>query len=374
MTDTQSSSIRALHAALERHKNFHLSMIVGVDGFIDEIIHVVDQRQDFDHFTRVSQIEDLGGRIIKASGLSANFELVVQQTKLGGNGPIFSNALIEYGVRLTYIGAIGQAGVHPVFQPMAEKAAMVYPLCEPGHTDALEFNDGKLMLGKITRLNAITWRRFKEVLGAPPKMASLLGDCRLMGMENWTMIPHMSEIWRGFIEEVFPFMPDAEAKPLAFFDLADPEKRTKEDILEALQLIGLFQKKFEAILGLNEKELYEIAAVLDIESSDLRSAAQAVYDKLGIYCLAVHPVKEAVCCLRGQYFQADGPYCARPVLTTGAGDNFNAGFCLAQALGFSPMNSLLLGVSTSGYYVRHGKSPDIAHMLIFLQNWLAGGV
>jgi sugar/nucleoside kinase (ribokinase family) len=179
----------------------------------------------------------------------------------------------------------------------------------------------------------------------------------------------MSEIWRGLIDEVFPLLPDWEKKPIAFFDLADPEKRTKTDIADALVLIGAFQKKFKTILGLNEKELFEIADVLDIDAADLHTTTQSVYEKLGIECLVVHPTKEAVCCANGRYFHVNGPFCPRPVLTTGAGDNFNAGFCFGQALDLDPLSSLLLGVSTSGYYVRHGKSPDLIGLLAFLRDW-----
>ncbi len=64
--------------------------------------------------------------------------------------------------------------------------------------------------------------------------------------------------------------------------------------------------------------------------------------------------------------------CAKPVLTTGAGDNFNAGFCLGQALGLSPLDALTLGVSTSGYYVRNAKSPSFAQVIEFVRDWNAG--
>ncbi|MDR2648638.1 MAG: carbohydrate kinase family protein [Clostridiales bacterium] len=374
MMDKKSAAIGELSSKLESLKGFSLNMIIGVDGFVDEIIHVVDKRQDFNNFTRIGLIEELGDRIVKAAGLSANIEFVVQQTKLGGNGPIYSNALIEYGVSLTYIGAIGLPDIHPVFKPMADRTAAVYSLCDPGHTDALEFTDGKLMLGKYSGLSVITWERFKEVLGGADKIAEIIRQCHLFGMENWTMVPNMSGIWEGLINEVFPLLPDKDEKPIAFFDLADPEKRTKTDILNAMALIGKFESKFKTILGLNEKELYEIAAVFGVNENSLKSAAEAVYKKLGVYCLVVHPTKEAICVINNEYYQADGPYCAQPKLTTGAGDNFNAGFCLAQSLGLDPLSSLLLGVSTSGYYVRNAQSPNFENLLNFLRDWQNGNI
>ena len=368
--------VKELSAKLEQKRGFSLKMLVGLDGFVDEIVHLVDKRQDFASFSRIRTIGVYGERMSKAAGLSTNVEMVTVQTKLGGNGPILSNALLEYGVRLSYVGALGVPDIHPVFRPMAEKAEVVYSLCDAGHTDAMEFEDGKIMLGKHACLSCLTWDVFKKGMGGAEKIAELVAECQLFGMENWTMLPHMSEIWQGIIDEVFPLLPEKAEKPLAFFDLADPEKRTKEDISRAMKLIGGFEKKFRTILGLNEKEVYEIADVLGVEyaKGDLQAVVMAVYGALGIYCLMVHPVRSACCAIGGEYFYTDGPFCQKPVLTTGAGDNLNAGFCLAQALGLDPLASLTLGVCTSGYYVRNAKSPTFDQVITFAKDWSEGRV
>jgi len=135
------------------------------------------------------------------------------------------------------------------------------------------------------------------------------------------------------------------------------------------------------VLGLNEKEAYEIAEVFDIHidetlSNDekLKFTVTEVYKKLGIYCLVVHPTKEAVCCIGGEYYRQDGPFCASPVLTTGAGDNFNAGFCLGLSLDLFAQDALTLGVSTSGFYVRNAKSPTLPDLLGFLDKWESGAL
>ena len=368
-------SIRSLRGNLTGKRPETLKMIIGLDGFVDEIIHPVNTRDDFQTYERINKISELGDRIQRAAGLSTNIELVPVGMKLGGNGPILSNALIEYGVGLTYVGAIGSPAIHPVFVPMSERCT-VYSTGEPGHTDAMEFLDGKLLLCKTIAMTAITWAKILEVAGGLDKFTGMIAESDLFGMENWTMIPYMSDIWGRMIAEVFPKLPDRAVKPIAFFDLADPEKRSKADILEAMRLIGAFEQKFRSVLGLNEKEAYEIAEVFGIHidgnlpaADRLKRAVTGVYEKLGIYCLVVHPTKEAVCCVSGDYYQQAGPYCKSPVLTTGAGDNFNAGFCLGTSLGLSPQDSLTLGVCTSGYYVRNAKSPTLRDLLTFLDHW-----
>ena len=371
--------VQALPEKLRAKKGFALNMIIGLDGFVDEIVHPVDKRQDHANYTRIRTIKEFGERIVKAAGLSANIEMVSVQTKLGGNGPILSNALLEYGISLTYAGILGKPDIHPVFKPMVEKAKAIYSLGNPGFTDAAEFEDGKIMLGKHSSLGDITWDVFKNGLGGVEKIAEMIKESDLFGMENWTMMPFMSDIWQGIIDEVFPLLPNVAEKPLAFFDLADPEKRTKEDILRAMELISCFEDKFRTILGLNEKEVYEIAAAFGIELSDsdpdkLKTAVMAVYKALGIYCLVVHPVRSACCAIGGEYYFTDGPYCQKPKLTTGAGDNFNAGFCLGQSLGLDPLSALTLGVSTSGFYVRNAKSPTFDQVIDFAEAWGAGKV
>src|SRR5207302_2756779 len=90
------------------------------------------------------------------AGKSTNIELVNQITKLGGNGPIMANALAGFGMKVTYLGNLGYPHLHPVFHEFARRAE-VYSIAEPGHTDALEFDDGKIMLGKHSSLKEVNW-------------------------------------------------------------------------------------------------------------------------------------------------------------------------------------------------------------------------
>ena len=67
-----------------------------------------------------------------------------------------ANALAAVGVAVTYIGNLGYPTIDPVFQPLAQRAKVI-SIGEPGHTDALEFDDGKLMLGKHQTLQEVNW-------------------------------------------------------------------------------------------------------------------------------------------------------------------------------------------------------------------------
>jgi len=369
------NKISELLLNLESKRPNNEKVLIGLDGFVDKIVHVVARRKSATEFDRMKTIKEFGERIVKAAGLSTNFEMVVLQEKLGGNGPILSNALLSYGLGLTYIGALGYPQIDNVFQHMKENGE-VYSIANPGTTDALEFEDGKLMIGKLESLNDVNWENIKKMIGLP-KLTELINDSSLFGLENWTMIPHMSEIWKGIIDEVLPNIDNSKGKRFMFFDLADPEKRPSEDIIEALQLIQRFDKYFNVILGLNLKEAVEIAEVLGIQGYKcdniskalLKELTEKVSEKLNIYCLVIHPTVEATAVVGETYYHVDGPYTAKPILTTGAGDNFNAGFCLGQILKLSAEQSLILGVATSGYYVRNAKSPSFDDLKEFLKNW-----
>lgn len=368
------NEIKQLLIDLDSNKPNNEKVLIGLDGFVDKIVHVVGSRKSATEYVRLKTIKEFGERIVKAAGLSTNFEMVVLKEKLGGNGTILSNAFLTYGLDLTYIGALGYPQVDNVFKHMEENGT-VYSIANPGTTDALEFEDGKLMIGKLESLNDVNWENIKKIIGIP-KLTELINASRLFGLENWTMLPHMSEIWKGMLEEVIPHIDNSNGKRLMFFDLADPEKRTNEDIIEALQLIQKFNTYFNVILGLNFKEAVEIAEVLGVEGYkcddgkiSLKDLNEQISKKLNIYCLVIHPTIEASAVIGENYYHVDGPYTANPVLTTGAGDNFNAGFCLGQILKLSPEQSLILGVATSGYYVRNGKSPSFDDLKEFLNNW-----
>jgi fructose-1-phosphate kinase PfkB-like protein len=345
----------------------NIRAVIGFDGFIDEIIHVVKTRNSIEEYIRIKTIKEYGERIIKAAGLSTNIELIPVQVKLGGNGPIMSKALIEYGVDVTYIGALGLEKINPVFQKMADRCRVI-SIADPAHTDALEFEDGKLMMGKMESLKDINWGNIKQKIGIK-RLISLFQEINLLGLANWTMIPYMNEIWKGIIKEVLPLLEvHSLQNRIAFFDLADPEKRTREDIKQALNLIKGFSPYFKVILGLNQKEAKEIAGVLDLDiiGLTLRELIEKLAEELNIYCLVIHPVNEAVAYSEGNYYHTEGPFTANPKITTGAGDNFNAGFCLGQSLGLTIQDSLLLGVATSGYYVRKAESPTLKDIIKFL--------
>jgi hypothetical protein len=304
-----------------------LSAFVGLDGFVDEILHVVDKREDAEHYLRLPGISQLAERLAAAAGRSTNLELVSQLTKLGGNGPIMANALASFGLKVTYLGILGYPNLHPVFAEFATRAE-VYSIAEPGYTDALEFEDGKIMLGKHQSLKEMNWENIKARFGLE-KFGALFGSADLVGFVNWTMLTSMSDIWSAVLKEVCPTMRGPRRK--LFIDLADPEKRTSADILRALELVTAFQKYFDVILGLNEKEGHDIGGKLGLKAADgspasLLELCKQIHQRTGVNTVIIHPTAYALASGPDGGFIVGGPFTPKPKITTGAVDDYNCGY------------------------------------------------
>lgn len=347
--------------------------LIGFDGFIDHIIDVVDKRHDRDRYDPVPTIAELGRRISAASGQSANFELVVRRSKLGGNGPIMANAMACLGHEVVYLGAVGDGAVDPVFEPLAERAREVIPLGPPAVTDALEFDDGKLMLGKLQPMAAVHYDALVAVAGRR-RLVELLASHPIVATVNWTMTLGMNEIWRRLAEDLLPEA--GGARPLWFVDLADPAKRTREDLADALDALHALQRRADVVLGMNGSEGRQVLAVLGGRWSgrpeDPEAACRCceeVRRALGVQRTMVHLVSSAATAWDGGAVWADGFYCSRPFITTGAGDHFNAGFVSGIGAGLDARQCLLLGGAASGVYVRTGRSPSRAEARDFLIDW-----
>ncbi len=373
MTDRKTIAMEAAEGlrrfADDRSNN---PVCLGFDGFVDSIIDVVDKRQSVDDYEPIPTIDRFGQKIVDAAGQSGNYELVVKLQKLGGNGPIMANALVAAGLPVTYIGSVGEDQVHPVFEELAA-GATVHALCAPGYTDALEFTDGKLMLGKYDHLRQVNIERIDERLGRGA-FAGIVNAATLLGMVNWTMLGYMNGIWEALAEDVLSRI---DYRQLVFVDLADPEKRTTEDLKAALDLLSRMQRHADVMLGLNLKEAVQVAEVLGVSTgadpeAAIEPIAVGIREKLELDSVVVHPRAGAAAARRqdGKVRSArfDGPFTAHPKLSTGAGDNFNAGFCLGRLAGLPVEQTLCVGTATSGYYVRNAGSPTLEQMIAFCEN------
>jgi len=359
-----------------------VSAVVGFDGFVDSIIKVVDQRHSMapEDFRPVSTITGFADRCAAAAGKSTNIELHVVERRFGGNGPLLAAGMGSLGASVTFIGAVGSqndpAVLSPVYQSMADRCAKVYPVVPAAQTDALEFEDGKLMLGKTASVQAVSWKLLKETIGLDT-LRAIYEDATTIGIVNWVMLQGVEGIWRGLMDEVFPKLSKKHPRRM-FIDLCDPAKRTDEDVRRAAGFLTELAGFMPVTLGLNQAEAERIGRVLGVDiyegpgnqslSSAMEHAAATIRAKLGLACCVVHPREGAAAADAQATAWFEGPFTIKPKISTGAGDHFNGGFAMAQNLGLDLAQCLAVGCAVSGAYVRDARSPSRDRLAEFLRD------
>lgn len=360
-----------------------LSAVVGFDGFIDSIIDVVDTRSDMSDsgYTPIRTIEQFAARVGSAAGRSTNIELVVKEDRFGGNGPLMAGGLGRLGLPTTYIGAVGAVDsprtLHPLYKELERRCRAVFPIAPPAHTDALEFEDGKLMLGQPRNIQSVTWGAMNAAIGAGP-LRRMFEEASLIGIVNWVMMRGTEGIWEGLCSDVFAKVHGDGRARRVFIDLCDPAKRTNADVRRALGVLARMNELVPVTLGLNLAEAERIAGVLGFEAlnhpgmhtlgSAVELAAVRIREAARLDGVVIHPREGAAAAdARDNRAWFDGPFTARPRLSTGAGDHFNAGFALAQTLGLPLAECLAVGCAVSGAYVRDAESPSLERLTAFLR-------
>jgi hypothetical protein len=358
-----------------QRKNVRPSFLIGFDGFTDEIVTCVDTRLNEHHYQTITTIEQFAKRIAQAAGKSTNVELISTQTRIGGNGPLHAQALIETNNSVTLIGALGHPSHEELFLPLISRCTKVISIAPSGHTDALEFSDGKILFGKLQNVLHIDVELLLSRI-SQEELVKLFQETDIFACVNWTMISGMSKIWKYLSTTIFPKL--TPKIRWMFVDLADPAKRKREDLQDAILTLITIQKKLSVCLGLNEAESLSVETALQIETAheeqlDLKEKiirrAEKIQKKIGISCVVIHATECCAAATPEEVVAIDGPYCRKPYITTGGGDNFNAGFLLGIAYGLSCTASLLIASATSGFYVRMGKSPTLGELIDFFHVW-----
>ncbi len=347
--------------------------VLGFDGFMDRLLRPV-KTQSGSGVNYFKTIADFADRIAQAAGKSGQIELVTQEIKLGGNAPIFSNSLGTLGVRNTCIGTMGYPDINPVFKVLPNTCEMI-TLANTGLTNAYEFDDGKLIFSNLSTFKIFDWEYIKKKLPVE-KLSKIFEQSKLVGLVDWSNLIHCSKIWEGILKEVMPGINDKNK--YFFFDLADPSKKSIEEINEVLEIIGKYTQYGKVTLGANENETLKIYLALNdipcteknlevYQEKNLIEIGEFIFSKMSVDNLLIHPINRCICINKKESIELPGRVIKNPVISTGGGDNFNAGFSLGLINEFSVRESMILAMATSGAYVWKGKSPDINQLVNYME-------
>jgi len=227
---------------------------------------------------------------------------------------------------------------------------------DPGPYDKLEWNDIVKMLG-IDRIN------------------QLFSEKQLISFLNWSEIGNSSDIWNGILNDILPLATLPVEKPYFFTDFSDCSRRTNQEIRLAIDLLGRFRNYFKVIVSLNQNEAEIIARALDLPENETdENFMQMMFNVCNSDIIIVHRTKDALAFDGIAFEKCDTFFCDKPMILTGGGDNFNAGFCFSQFLDLNLLQSLIVANAVSGYYIRTGISPDIERLIKFLNQNNSGSV
>jgi len=344
------------------------SVMIGFDGYVDSLYAVIHKKSGAEKqfFKDISGFAD---HIKALSGKSGQVELSLKEIKIGGNAPIMSQAMGALGFQVHCLGTLGFPKIYPVFEDLHANI-QVHSLENPGQSDAFEFNDGKLIFSDCGSFDYFNWEKIKERIGIDD-LKKIYFDSQLVAAVDWVNLPHASNIWQGLLEEIVK--PNGPIGKKFFFDLCDPSRKSKVEIREALQIISRYSEFGEVTLGLNENEtniVFDALENLGEKESSTEEKAEAIFDKMTIACLLIHPVNRSFAITQKGIVQVEGKLVEEPKILTGGGDNFNAGYALGCLLELEMEERLLLGMGCSGAYIQNGKSSDLEELEKYLETWI----
>ncbi|OHE73549.1 MAG: hypothetical protein A2Y14_03105 [Verrucomicrobia bacterium GWF2_51_19] len=312
-----------------------------------------------DAFEAIETIGAFADRIARAKGAGTNIELFTKEERVGGNGPNFCNGLLGGGVEVECAGLFGN---HPIFNDFRARVK-TYSVGEPGLTEALEFRDGKIMLGYTTQLDAITYENLVAAVGEQQLFESL-DQADLVGFMNWTMSFHLPDLLKRLQKGLKP-----SSQRLFFFDICDPAKRTVDELRDFLHSLKTFRPFGRVVLSLNRSESEQARFALSKESvacsaENILDYAKTLGSLLDVDLMILHLTDGAAGYDRNQAVYVEGPICKIPKITTGGGDIFNAG-CALGLLQNLPLNdTLTLARNYANFFVSTAELPTLEKILL----------
>lgn len=363
------NSLQELAGRLREMKTPLPSVAIGFDGFVDEMIRLVAERQSLTAFTAVPDIATFGALISKAAGHSSLREIVVNTVHPGGCAVNMGDGLASLGIPVDAFATLGQP-VHAVFNDTTSAFRSCHSWGkEPGRTLAFEFNDGKLMFSAVSQLADFTPAHVEKML-ADGAYAKACAGARLIVLTDWTLYPHMTAVWRLLQEKIYARL---KHRPAFFIDLVDPSSRSEADIRAMLDSLPVFETSGPLTLGLNGNEANTLAHILNLPVSadcpdTTLAQAQALRTRLDISEVVIHHIKFAAVASATETASLRGPYCEKPRKSTGAGDRFNSGYALGLLLRLDAGSRLNCACACAGFFVREARSATLAELAEFLNS------
>lgn len=331
----------------------------GFDGYTDLLYSVVQsEKQGTKQMFKLS--EEFAKSLLETSGMSSEYEIVLRNRRVGGNAPIMSIGMASMGANVSCVGLFKKDDL--MIGNDLDGELNLYSWGSPATTVALEFEDCKYMLADCGEMKCITCQNLEEVMKENKIDRDIL-KYDLIAIVNWAAIPELKIILKNM------FLSEADAGKMdhkwLFLDLSDIKTKEKKEIEEYFAVIKQIRDLtgINTCLSVNENELRVLREKLQILSVCEEEVLQEVRKILHVTEIILHAMKKAVYCSEEEMVTTQKKICTHPVLTTGAGDNFNAGVCVGKLLELKAEEQLQMGNHAAEFYVTHGYSGKLEEVL-----------
>ena len=216
-------------------------------------------------------------------------------------------------------------------------------------------------------LNKLAWDFIRDTIGTKT-LLELFTKSDLISILNWSELDNSTATWKGLLTDVLPKSTPSK-RPIGFFDLSDCSKRPDDAIREAMDLLNSFSSYWDVMLSLNLNEAAMVHGVLtqkEEKEEHVEKMCDEIFGHLKIHTVIIHSSKQAVARDSSGFHKRKTDFIKDPVISSGSGDNFNAGFCIGKLLNLETGMSLELGHTTSSLYMQSANSPTVAKILEFL--------
>ncbi|MBX0294421.1 hypothetical protein [Haloarcula nitratireducens] len=340
--------------------------VFGFDGYLDRVREIVADRIDPDTYEGLSTIAALGDRVADsvAADSSLTFEWLQHGNRTGGHTCHLARAFGTWSFDPVMVGMYGDP-VHDAFASEFDDYEL-HSMGAPGVTDAVEFDDGKLMLTEVGDTMDLDWAGLDERFGHD-KLADRLDGAALLGTGYWSETPSLPNVLEGLCE-IWDEITDPPSHVLV--DTGDVRKLDAEGLRAGREAIGRLNGVTDVVVSSNRAETGVLADAYEGEyDRSFEEAAEVVYDVLSPAWFVGHGVDRSVVVSPDGTESVAVPAVTDPELTTSSGDHFNAGLGLGLVNGLSPAAAVVLGNAVAGHFVRTADQPSLAEVRAFIDDY-----
>lgn len=332
-------------------------VLLGCDGFVDEVYQIVAERHSLSDFTAMDKLRRFGELIVERSDGGVGLEIVHKRRCEGGFAINTGRVAGMLGLRPKLAGLFGAKELDPAFACFADICELI-SLGDPALTLAFEFSDGKVLMSDLKTVANLTWQDFVDHFGEA-KLKELFEGIDILGLGYWSLTPDFDNLLKGFVSRY----DDGAAPRRMFFDFADIKKKSTESFTASLELITGFNEKIPMVLSMNEHEVLELFTRIGVplpgkDPAAMPPALEAARRKIQLDELVVHTPAFAAASSA-----ADGEDLAlqetqsEVIRTAGAGDTFNGGYLCASLGELSVKERLVIANAATAFFVTHATPP-----------------